>query len=1725
MSVIAGVLAGTAGAATARAVASTFVVDTVADAHDAIVGDGICATESGVCSVRAALEESGAAPGSTVLVPSGTFVLTEGELSISAATTIQGAAAPPGPAASTIDAGGASRVVDIDADDVIIGGVVLTGGNAGNANGGGIRINNNRSLTLVDSTVTGNIARDGGGIDNRGTLSIEASTVAVNTATRKGGGLRNAGVSTLDNVTIVGNVADQGGGVSSPGTTTITHATIMQNSAGSSSSGGVDRNGGSLEISYSIIAGNLKSGGSENRDCSGTPDLVGLNLVSVAQGCNPVDPIIEADPIAGPLAANGGPTETVALLDTSPALDAIDAAACTLATDQRGILRPTGPGCDLGAYEEAPLDATFALDVDTAAYASVDDPLTPDPEVEIGVVGVPTERILGDLIARSEDQVPDGPASTALRSIALRSIEIEDLALRSIDPEATALRSIALRSIPLRSIALRSIALRSIVIDSAALRSIALRSILLSDIPLLAQGGWDAFLAGTAFDGLPLQSVTLEDLDTAGIGLPDDLTLEDINLESTALRSIALRSILLADAALRSIPIPDENGVLQDGPDDQTRIDAWCSLLGPLCGNGPGQIASADLGQLDLLSVQLAGGDVDSVPVFDIPLSSLASTALRSIALRSIPLRSIKVENTALRSIALRSIALRSIADGVDYLAGIVDCSDPAGYCSSDATNSFTLGDVLDPALIGDIGSIADLPADLIEGLSFGDLLLGFVAPDNPAWESFDLDGALLQNIPDLADRQPTFDYVASVTIIGSPADLDVTLTLPAGFAAARGTGDPLATFDGAPIEPLDGDLGRLQFSIPAVGPGAHELVVPARAGLTTGVEFVTVGQVVATAGTEVATPDADTATVNVIEAFEDDGIGAPIPVLTSGELQLAHISRSDDVDLYEFTVPAGLDGASGRILLSNIPMGVDYDLTVYAPVQDPLRNQPTRSLDSVGDIGFDLDPTDDVFPTDLTDDVQLNVPEDRGLGEFSVRDVSTRRSNEDEEVSTGPLVGGQTYHVAVTSYLEDLDPAPYGLRIRIGDAAPLPECGAERTFPNALPPSAIAQPTIPPNVNTLYVTNTQWLTGEVGDISDIIAAVDATAGVNGVVPVLVPVDDYQSVADRYSNAAPGDGGWLANRCDPDARNAVVSEIGQVIDGIVAAHPTVENIVIIGGDGVIPMAAVPDLTEFANESTFALEVTGNGENNEVAAALGAGMLLTDDPYATTAGISIQDGDHELFVPEVNIGRLVETGPEILNQLTHFAQYDGQLDPSTLPGGVSAGVTGYGFLDDGALAVTQELAAAATVTDLTDADNWDRDQFLGLLASQDFGIISPNAHYDFETLLPAAADGTLFDSGDLVSTADVTGSLPTEAVIFSMGCHGGLSVSDVQLGFTSPDWAQTYAAGNNLWVAHTTYGFGDTDIVAFSERLTQIFAANVAALINDDPQGPESVGTALREAKQEYLATTLVLNPYDEKVLQSLTYYGLPMYEVGGTGTAPAAAAAPAAGESSPVAFGSPDTATGITPVDIQLDVTAGLPGPGNLNLVSTEVGDYYEVDGNTVIAQYRAVQPLVNGVIPTASSPAGGLLLTSLTSQDIPGFEPFYLQPTLDSSANEGRIQPDDGSFPATLQRVAATSDGEERLLVAGGQFQDGLDGGTSVQRLFTDIGGELYPAVDTGTDDPPGFFQVIGRVGETEAVAQFEITTDADAQRVFVLFREGDATGPVAWRGLDLFSAPDADP
>ncbi len=239
------------------------------------------------------------------------------------------------------------------------------------SSGGGIA--NIGTLTLTNSTISGNfasgsggfgafdnVAGGGGGIENTGfgSVTIRDSTLSGNSAENvgikrsSGGGVDNSGFGTMRviNSTITGNSAANGGGISNTSFSglTLTDSTISDNSAafgGGIYAPGTTMTFGNTSSTASIFAN--PNGG----NVLGTFISLGHNLFSDTPDVT-LDPTDQTnvDPRLGPLADNGGPTFTQALLPGSPAVDA-GVAIPGVTADQRGVSRSLDTAPDIGAFE------------------------------------------------------------------------------------------------------------------------------------------------------------------------------------------------------------------------------------------------------------------------------------------------------------------------------------------------------------------------------------------------------------------------------------------------------------------------------------------------------------------------------------------------------------------------------------------------------------------------------------------------------------------------------------------------------------------------------------------------------------------------------------------------------------------------------------------------------------------------------------------------------------------------------------------------------------------------------------------------------------------------------------------------------------------------------------------------------------------------------------------------------------------------------------------------------------------------------------------------------------------------------------------------------------------------------------------------------------------------------------------------------------------------------
>ena len=376
--------------------------------------------DSGAGSLRQALLDANAAPGADRVLfqstLSGTITLTSGnQLPITDAVQVLG----PGADRLAVSGNNSTRILYVvpptPGVPVTISGLTLRDGRT-TSSGGGI-LNGSATLTVERSVISGNAAGSGdpgGGIyAGQGSLTVISSSITGNSAYRGAGidSLQSGPYPvTIENSTISANHATLlGGGVSFQdpfnfgAPLTIRSSTISGNrsDSGTYGGGGLFQNKGTVSLDNTIVADNT---------APARPDVTTYNPsfpVSATFSLieNPADAKITGgpnitgqDPKLGPLADNGGPTPTEALLEGSPAIDQGQASGA----DQRGAPRPfdfagvalAGDNeADIGAYERVLCAGRVVNRVGTAGNDTLTG--TAGPDGILGLGGKDTLKGLG----------------------------------------------------------------------------------------------------------------------------------------------------------------------------------------------------------------------------------------------------------------------------------------------------------------------------------------------------------------------------------------------------------------------------------------------------------------------------------------------------------------------------------------------------------------------------------------------------------------------------------------------------------------------------------------------------------------------------------------------------------------------------------------------------------------------------------------------------------------------------------------------------------------------------------------------------------------------------------------------------------------------------------------------------------------------------------------------------------------------------------------------------------------------------------------------------------------------------------------------------------------------------------------------------------------------------------------------------------------------------------
>jgi uncharacterized repeat protein (TIGR01451 family) len=422
-----------------RAYASGVVTDcsSEADLRAKLTGGGLVTFNCGLAPVTISLT---------------TTDIAGSHLTITETTTIRGGGL------ITLQGNGSARILNVDNNTLILDGLTLSNGRAltssPNDAGGALRIVNSSVVTIAESTLSNNQAdflggaifadnsklnirhsslfdnqaRFGGAIyirtlSNPGSMAkatIINSAIISNTATDgDGGAIRTFDTElTIVNSTLSNNRAlevsgglpgGDGGGISVSGSigssiTLITNTTIYSNFA-SINGGGIQADSGSGNVKNTIVARNVATT-TNVANCSSASLLSNGNNIDSGNGCNfsAGSDLPNTDPLLGPLANNGGNTFTHAPLPGSPAINTADNTACAAApvsnVDQRGVLRPQGVTCDIGAVE-----ATAGLSLSKSSFNQGGDPVQPGERITytISITNIGTLTVTGGVIS---DSVP-----------------------------------------------------------------------------------------------------------------------------------------------------------------------------------------------------------------------------------------------------------------------------------------------------------------------------------------------------------------------------------------------------------------------------------------------------------------------------------------------------------------------------------------------------------------------------------------------------------------------------------------------------------------------------------------------------------------------------------------------------------------------------------------------------------------------------------------------------------------------------------------------------------------------------------------------------------------------------------------------------------------------------------------------------------------------------------------------------------------------------------------------------------------------------------------------------------------------------------------------------------------------------------------------------------------------------------------------------------------------
>jgi hypothetical protein len=466
---------------------------------------------------------------------------------------------------------------------------------------------------------------------------------------------------------------------------------------------------------------------------------------------------------------------------------------------------------------------------------------------------------------------------------------------------------------------------------------------------------------------------------------------------------------------------------------------------------------------------------------------------------------------------------------------------------------------------------------------------------------------------------------------------------------------------------------------------------------------------------------------------------------------------------------------------------------------------------------------------------------------------------------------------------------------------------------------------------------------------------------------------------------------------------------------------------------------VLDYTPISSESSY----KHTDVNNPTGAAIKGNYYLTDD-YFSDRETTLQ-GNRELYIPDLATGRLIETPSEIIAQIDAFLA-----DPLTNPAKIL--VTGYDFVQDVAAEDCTDWGSEFGETNANCSligAAWTGTAFrsLQLNATPPFLIQSISghaAHY-----VEGAASGTAIQAQEIAdATINLSGGL-----IYSVGCHGGLNVPPNNP-VSAMDLPQAFIGKGANYVGNTGYGWGMRNSIGLTERLIRLFTRALLAGTKS------SMGKSLATAKVLYYTEDHDFSSYDEKVMQQVVFYGLPMYEL------ETAAVLDDPGNDFPGVGFTPELPGGELGDTQVITGSIGIDFSQAQNLVLSETGDgnYFALNGSVHTVPGQPMQPLHFGDVSVPKLPARGVLLEGAVLESQGPFDPIIVNPYNEFTIDEIEPELRDplGIYPAAPLSIQEHN-GVSSLVTQMGQY----DAAQNKLFLMKNVQAELYYSTSLDTLPP----------------------------------------------------------